>query len=97
MSLTYPRPDARDFERRWQTRLNTPPRRMTNSACELHVEVTHRFPPPNWYGWELRPAAGLPAEESRVQFTSWEEASQAGKLALSQLSQRPAPRLAKLR
>jgi hypothetical protein len=36
----------------------------------------------------LRPAAGLSAEESRVQFTSWEEASQAGKLALNQFLQR---------
>jgi hypothetical protein len=88
MPLTYPRYDARDFERRWQTRLNTPPRRTTNSASELHVEVTHRFPAPNRYGWELRPAAGLSAEESRVQFTSWEEASQAGKLALNQFLQR---------
>jgi hypothetical protein len=58
MPLTYPRYDARDFERRWQTRLNTPPRRATNSASGLHVEVTHRFPAPNRYGWELRPAAG---------------------------------------
>ena len=79
---------ARDFERRWQTRLNRPPRRTTNSASELHVEVTHRFPAPNRYGWELRPAAGLSAEESRIQFTSWEEASQAGKLALNQFLQR---------
>ena len=88
MSLTYPRCEARDFERRWQTRLNTPPRRTTNSASSLHVEVTHRFPAPNRYGWELRPAAGLSTEESRVQFTSWEEASQAGKLALNQFLQR---------
>ena len=66
MSLTYPRYDARDFERRWQTRLNTPPRRTTNGVSELHVEVTHRFPSPNRYGWELRPAAGLSAEESRA-------------------------------
>src|ERR1700733_13902825 len=88
MPLTYPRYGARDFERRWQTRLNTPPRRTTNSASGLHVEVTHRFPAPNRYGWELRPATGLSAEESRVQFTSWEEASQAGKLALNQFSQR---------
>jgi hypothetical protein len=88
MSLTYPRYDARDFERRWQTRLNTPLRRTTNSASALHVEVTHRFPAPNRYGWELRPAAGLSAEESRVQFASWEEASQAGKLALNQFLQR---------
>ena len=62
MPLTYPRNDARDFERRWQTRLNTPPRRATNSASGLHVEVTHRFPAPNRYGWELRPAAGLSVE-----------------------------------
>ncbi len=87
MSLTYRRYDARDFERRWQTRRNTP-RRTTNGASELHVEVTHRFPAPNRYGWELRPATGLSAEESRVQFTSWEEASQAGKLALNQFLQR---------
>jgi hypothetical protein len=60
MSLTCPRYDARDFERRWQTRLNTPPRRTTNSAFELHVEVTHRFPPPNRYGWELRPPRVFP-------------------------------------
>jgi hypothetical protein len=86
MSLTYPRYGARDFEWRWQARLNTPPRRTTNSASELHVEVTHRFPAPNRYGWELRPATGLPAEESRLQFASWEEASRAGKLALKQLS-----------
>ena len=87
MPLTYPRYDARDFERRWQTRLNTPPRRTTNGASGLHVEVTHRFPAPNRYGWELRPAAGLSVEESRVQFSSWEEASQAGKLALTRFLQ----------
>ena len=59
MSQTYPRYGARDFERRWQTRLNTPPRQTTNNASQLHVEVTHRFPAPNRYGWELRPVAGL--------------------------------------
>jgi hypothetical protein len=59
----------------------------TNGASGLHVEVTHRFPAPNRYGWELRPAAGLSVEESRVQFGSWEEASQAGKLALTQFLQ----------
>ena len=65
MSQTYPRYGARDFERRWQTRLNTPPRQMTNNASQLHVEVTHRFPAPNRYGWELRPVAGLSVEESQ--------------------------------
>jgi hypothetical protein len=84
MSQTYPL--ARDFERRWQKRLNTQPLRTTNNASQFHVEVTHRFPAPNRYSWELRPVTGLPVEESRVQFTSWEEASQAGKLALKQLS-----------
>jgi hypothetical protein len=38
MSQTYPRYGARDFERRWQTRLNTLPRRTTNDASQLHVE-----------------------------------------------------------
>jgi hypothetical protein len=55
MSQAYPRYGARDFERRWQTRLNTPPRRTTTKASKLHVEVTHRFPAPNRYSWELRP------------------------------------------
>ena len=82
MSQTYPRYGARDFERRWQIRLNTPPRQTTNNASQLHVEVTHRFPAPNRYGWELRPVAGLSVEESRVQFASWEGASNAGNLAL---------------
>ena len=39
--------------------MNTPPRQTTNNASQLHVEVTHRFPAPNRYGWELRPVAGL--------------------------------------
>jgi hypothetical protein len=55
-----------------------------SSTSQLHVEVTHRFPRPNRYGWELRPVKGLPVEESPVQFASWEEASRAGKLALTQ-------------
>ena len=77
MPQTYPRYGARDFERRWQARLNRPPRHTTNKSSQLHAEVTHRFPASNRYGWELRRVAGLPVEESRVQFTSWEEASQA--------------------
>jgi hypothetical protein len=48
----------------------------------LHVKVTHSFQSSNRYGWELRPAAGLPVKESRAQFASWEEASKAGNLAL---------------
>src|ERR1700756_4055753 len=77
----YSRYRARDFERRWQTRLRTP---LQPTASDLHVVVTHRFPAPNRYGWELRPQTGLPVEGSLVQFASWEEASQAGKLALKQ-------------
>jgi len=73
-----------DFERRWRKRLNMAPRWPASNA--LFVKVTHRFPTPNRYGWELRAATGLPVEESRVQFASWEEASQAGKLALNQFS-----------
>jgi hypothetical protein len=87
LSQTYPPYSARDFEQRWQRRLNTPPRRTTNYAPQFHVEVTHRFPAPNRYSWELRPVVGLPVEEARVQFASWEEASQAGKLALNQFLQ----------
>src|SRR4249920_1215110 len=87
LSQTYPRYSAHDFERRWQKRLSTPPRRTTDDSSSLHVDVTHRFPAPNRYSWELRPVAGLPVEESLVQFASWEEASTAGKLALNQFLQ----------
>jgi hypothetical protein len=89
VSQSYPRYTAGDFERRWQTRLNAPRWRTTNDSPQLHVEVTHRFPAPNRYGWELRPVAGLPMDESRVQFASWEEASQAGKLALKRILKHP--------
>jgi hypothetical protein len=78
----YSRYRSREFERRWQARLKASPR----ATSDLQVVVTHRFPAPNRYGWELRPPTGLYVEESRVQFASWEEASQAGKLALKQLS-----------
>ena len=59
------------------------------NSSSLHVDVTHRFPAPNRYSWELRPVAGLSVEESLVQFASWEEASKAGKLALNQFLQTP--------
>ena len=83
MSQNYSRYSGHDFERRWRSRLDTP---LRSASSELQVVVTHRFPAPNRYGWELRPAAGLPVEESRVQFASWQEASQAGKVALKQFS-----------
>jgi hypothetical protein len=79
----YSRYRSREFERRWRARLKAPEQRATS---HLHVVVTHRFPAPNRYGWELRPSTGLSVEESPVQFASWEEASQAGKLALKQFS-----------
>ena len=82
MSQTYSRYSAHDFERRWQKRLGTPPQRAIDDFSPLHVKVTHRFRAPNRYSWELRPATGLPVEESRVQFAPWEEASRAGGLAL---------------
>ena len=96
MSQTYSRYSAHDFERRWQKRLSTPPRRVIDDLSPLHVKVTHRFQAPNRYSWELRPATGLPVEESRVQFASWEEASRAGKLALNQFLQTPLASIALL-
>ena len=66
MSQTYSRYSAHDFERRWQKRLSTPPRRVIDDLSPLHVKVTHRFQAPNRYSWELRPATGLPVEESRA-------------------------------
>ena len=81
MNQNYSRYRAGDFERRWQTRLKAP---LQRPASQLHVVVTHRFPAPNRYGWELRPLTGLSVAELPVQFASWEEASQAGKLALKQ-------------
>jgi hypothetical protein len=90
-----PRYYAHDFERRWQKRLSTPPRRTTDDSSPLHVEVTHRFTVPNRYSLELRPVA-FPWKESRVQFASWEEASTAGKLALNQFLQTPLASIALL-
>ena len=84
MPQTYSRYYRYDFERRWRKRLNVAPRWPASNTSQLFVNVTHRFQTPNRYGWELRAATGLPVEESLVQFASWEDASQAGKLALTQ-------------
>ena len=89
LSPTYPRYSTADFERRWQKRLDAPLPHTTSISSQLHVEVKHRFPWPNRYSWELRRARGLPVQESTVQFRSWEEASQAGTLALKLLLQDP--------
>jgi hypothetical protein len=77
---------GRDFERHWRKRLNSP-LRSTGGQFGPQVVVTHRFPGPKRYGWEIRPPTGLPVRESRFGFASWEEASQAGRSALKQLSQ----------
>jgi hypothetical protein len=77
---------GRDFERHWRRRLNSS-LRSTRNQSGLHVVVTHRFPAPKRYGWQIRPPAGLPVRESRFGFPSWEEASQAGRSALTQLLQ----------
>jgi hypothetical protein len=61
---------------------------ITADPYQFHVEVKHRRPPPNRYTWEIRATHDLPVEESRVQFGSWEEASQAGKHALERFLQR---------
>jgi hypothetical protein len=87
VSHIYSRYNSLEFERRWQMRLNVTARPPASGNSRLCVVVTHRFPTPNRYGWEFRPEGGLPVEESRVHFTSWEEASQAGKMALKQLSE----------
>jgi len=57
-------------------------RRRACAAQHVHVEVKHRCAPPKRYTWELHTDdAVLPVKESDVQFGSWEEASQAGKIA----------------
>lgn len=55
-------------------------------SSQLHVEVKHHYSTPRRYTWEIRPAQGLAVEESRLQFDSWEEASQAGNRALKMLN-----------
>ena len=62
--------------------------RATNDTSQFHVEVKHHCSAPKRYTWEIRAAHGLSVEESRDQFASWEEASQAGKDALKNLLQR---------
>jgi hypothetical protein len=48
------------------------------------VEVTHRWSVPRWYTWEILDASRvLPVLISQMHFSSWEEASIAGKIALA--------------
>jgi hypothetical protein len=58
----------------------------THDTSQFHVEVKHHCSAPKRYTWEIRAAHGLSVEESRDQFASWEEASQAGKYALNNAS-----------
>jgi hypothetical protein len=52
----------------------------------VRVEVRHRGLPPTCYTWELYDEYdALPFKESREQYGSWEEASQAGKAAVKVL------------
>ena len=46
----------------------------------FHIEVKHHSPLPNRYTWQIhRPGKELPISESKGEYGSWEEASQAGK------------------
>jgi hypothetical protein len=51
----------------------------------FHVEVKRHSPLPNRYTWQIRRAAQeLPISESKGEYGSWEEASQAGQKALAE-------------
>jgi hypothetical protein len=51
----------------------------------FRVEVRHRGRAPRRYTWELYGEhEAIPFEESRTDFASWEEASQAGKRTLAE-------------
>jgi hypothetical protein len=52
---------------------------------EFRVEVKHHCPPPDRYTWQIyRTGRELSVSESKGQYGSWEEASQAGKKALAE-------------
>jgi hypothetical protein len=53
---------------------------------EFRVEVKHHSPLPNRYTWQIhRAGQELPVSESKGEYGSWEEASQAGQKALAEL------------
>jgi hypothetical protein len=59
----------------------------SSAAGDFRVEVKHRYPAPSRYSWEILSADRiLPVKESADLFRSWEDASQAGKKALQELS-----------
>ena len=52
---------------------------------EFHVEVKHHSPLPDRYTWQIHRAGQvLPITESKGEYGSWEEASQAGQKALAE-------------
>ena len=52
---------------------------------EFHVEVKHHSPLPDRYTWQIhRVGQVLPITESKGEYGSWEEASQAGQKALAE-------------
>jgi hypothetical protein len=51
---------------------------------EFHVEVKHYSPLPNRYTQIHRTGRELPVVESKGEYDSWEEASQAGQKALAE-------------
>ena len=55
------------------------------SPEEFHVEVKHHSPLPDRYTWQIhRAGQELPVSESKGEYSSWEEASQAGQKALAE-------------
>jgi hypothetical protein len=54
------------------------------SIERYRIEVKHRWSVPKRYTWEVHDYTKvLPLFESRIDFDSWEEASIAGKIALT--------------
>jgi hypothetical protein len=52
------------------------------------MEVKHRWSVPRRYTWEIFDGSEvLPRIESRVRFFSWEDASNAGKIALAEIKE----------
>jgi hypothetical protein len=52
---------------------------------EFHVEVKHHCPLPNRYTWQIhRAGQEMPISESKGEYSSWEEASCAGRKALAE-------------
>jgi hypothetical protein len=51
------------------------------------VRVKHHMPGPNRYTWQIhRLNKVLPVKESRVGFLSWQDANEAGRQALEEMS-----------